>query len=164
MNGALNLLGQADAATPLVAPRLPGALGPRLDVAWGDFHQGVGSNVRALLARGGVRDFSSGGFFKDCWIESRWPRRAIVAALLWHVAFLAMPFPKGALGPKKVTGLENFQLTWSGPIQDLPLLEIPKARRRRGEGCARRSGADSRERMRFIRGREFLPIRCGRRI
>src|ERR1700722_4974793 len=128
-NGALNLLGQAPVSVPLVAPRLPaGAEGPRLDVAWGDFHQGVGSSVRAVLARDGVKGFFSGGFFKDCWIESRWPRRAVVAALLWHVAFLAMPFPKGALGPKKVTGLEDFQLTWSGPIQDLPLLEIPKAR------------------------------------
>src|SRR5579871_3732231 len=128
-NGALNLLGQAPTAVPLVAPRLPaGSNGPRLDVAWGDFHQGVGSSVRAVLARDGVKGFFSGGFFKDCWIESRWPRRAIVAALLWHVAFLAMPFPQGALEPKKVSGLENFQLTWSGPIQDLPLLEIPKAR------------------------------------
>lgn len=128
-NGALNLLGQAPTAVPLVAPRLPaGSQGPRLEVEWGDFHQGVGSSVRAVLARDGVKGFFSGGFFKDCWIESRWPRRAVVAALLWHVAFLAMPFPKGALGPKKVTGLENFQLTWSGPIQDLPLLEIPKAR------------------------------------
>jgi TonB family protein len=128
-NGALNLLGQAPTAVPLVAPRLPaGDGGPRLDVAWGDFHQGVGSSVRALVARGGAKGFLSGGFFKDCWIESRWPRRAIVAALLWHVAFLAMPFPQGSLGPKKVSGLENFQLTWSGPIQDLPLLEIPKAR------------------------------------
>jgi TonB family protein len=128
-NGALNLLGQAPTAVPLVAPRLPaGDGGPRLDVGWGDFHQGVGSSVRALVARGGVKGFASAGFFKDCWIESRWPRRAIVAALLWHVAFLAMPFPQGSLGPKKVSGLENFQLTWSGPIQDLPLLEIPKAR------------------------------------
>ena len=128
-NGALNLLGQAPTAVPLVAPRLPpGAEGPRLDVAWGDFHQGVGSSGRAVLARGGVNGFFSGGFFKDCWIESRWPRRAIVAALLWHVAFLAMPFPKGAFQPTRVNNLENFQLTWSGPIQDLPLLQIPKAR------------------------------------
>jgi TonB family protein len=129
LNGSLNLLGQAPTAVPLVAPRLPaGGEGPRLDVAWGDFHQGAGSNVQTLFERGAAKGFFSGGFFKDCWIEARWPRRAIVAALLWHVAFLAMPFPKGALGPKKVTGLENFQLTWSGPIQDLPLLEIPKAR------------------------------------
>jgi TonB family protein len=129
VNGALNLLGQAATEMPLVAPRLPaGSEGPRLDVAWGDFHQGTASSVRALVARGGVKGFASAGFFKDCWIESRWPRRAIVAALLWHVAFLAMPFPKGVMEPKKVNGLENLQLTWSGPIQDLPLLEIPKAR------------------------------------
>jgi TonB family protein len=81
-----------------------------------------------LFARGAASSFFSAGYFKDCWIERRIPRRALVAAALWHVAFIAMPFPQGAFAPKKVTGLENFQLTWSGPIQDLPLLEIPKQR------------------------------------
>jgi TonB family protein len=128
IRGAWNLLGQGGGAAPLVSPRLPGAMEPRLEVAWGDFHQGVGSGVRAFFARGAAKGFVSRGFFKDCWIDSRWPQRAIVAALLWHLAFLAMPFPQGAFAPKKVTGLENFQLTWSGPIQDLPLLEIPKQR------------------------------------
>src|SRR5580698_9796018 len=64
-NGALNLLGQAATEMPLVAPRLPaGSEGPRLDVAWGDFHQGVGSSVRALVTRGGVKGFASAGFLR----------------------------------------------------------------------------------------------------
>lgn len=99
-----------------------------MGVAWGDFHQGIGSSVRALFARGAAKGFLSAGYFKDCWIERRVPRRALVAAALWHVAFIAMPFPEGTFAPKKNTGIENFQLTWSGPIQDLPLLEIPKQR------------------------------------
>src|ERR1700684_1711050 len=108
-NGALNLLGQAATEMPLVAPRLPaGDEGPRLDVAWGDFHQGVGSSIRALVARGGAKGFLSGGLFKDCWIESRWPRRAIVAALLWHVAFLGVPFSKGVVGPEEGLGVGSF--------------------------------------------------------
>src|SRR5271155_6231881 len=39
-----------------------------------------------------------------------------------------MPFPEGTFNPKKNSAFDNFQLTWSGPIQDLPLLEIPKQR------------------------------------
>jgi TonB family protein len=126
LNGSLNLLGQN--SLPLVSPRLPQGLEPQFGVAWGDFHQGLGSSVRALFARGASKGFLSAGYFKDCWIERRVPRRALVAAALWHIAFIAMPFPEGTFAPKKNTGIENFQLTWSGPIEDLPLLEIPKQR------------------------------------
>jgi len=124
LHGALNLLGQT--STPLVSPRLPGVPEPQLGVAWGDFHQGIGSSVRALFTRGTAKGFLSSGYFKDCWIERRLPRRALVAAALWHIAFIAMPFPQGTFNPKKNPAFDNFQLTWSGPIQDLPLLEIPK--------------------------------------
>ena len=126
LHGALNLLGQT--SIPLVSPRLPAGSEPQLGVAWGDFHQGIGSSVRALFARGAAKGFLSSGYFKDCWIERRLPRRALVAAALWHIAFIAMPFPEGTFNPKKNPAFDNFQLTWSGPIQDLPLLEIPKQR------------------------------------
>jgi TonB family protein len=126
LHGALNLLGQT--SIPLVSPRLPAGSEPQLGVAWGDFHQGIGSSVRALFTRGAARGFLSSGYFKDCWIERRLPRRALVAAALWHIAFIAMPFPEGTFNPKKNPAFDNFQLTWSGPIQDLPLLEIPKQR------------------------------------
>ena len=125
LHGALNLLGQT--SIPLVSPRLPGGLEPQLGVAWGDFHQGIGSSLRALFARGAAKGFLSSGYFKDCWIERRLPRRALVAAAVSrHIAFIAMPFPEGTFNPKKNPAFDNFQLTWSGPIQDLPLLEIPK--------------------------------------
>ena len=78
--GALNLLGQS--STPLVSPSLPGELEPRLEVPWGGFHQGTFSSVRALFTRTASKEFLSGGFFKDCWIERRLPRRALVAAAL----------------------------------------------------------------------------------
>jgi TonB family protein len=126
LHGSLNLLGQG--STPLVSPRLPKGQEPQLGVAWGDFHQGIGSSVVALFARGAAKGFPGSRYFKDCWVERRIPRRALVAAALWHVAFIAMPFPQGTFDPKKNPALDNFQLTWSGPIEDLPLLEIPKQR------------------------------------
>jgi TonB family protein len=128
--GGLNLLGQA--STPAVAASLPGHLEPRLEVAWGAFHQGVGSSVRALFSRAGT---SSGdlynGFFKDSWVERRVPRRALVAAALWHVAFIVLPpFPGLSLTPHRNPAFDNYQLTWSGPIEDLPLVEIPRQKAR----------------------------------
>jgi TonB family protein len=123
--GALNLLGQADPTPP--SPDLPGhPAGPQLDVQWGDFHQGFGSSVRALFARGAAKDFAGSNFFRDCWIESRIPHRAVLAAALWHVVFVAMPFPNIFRTPRRNPALENVELTWSGPINDLPLINIPR--------------------------------------
>jgi TonB family protein len=125
LRGALNLLGQG--SVPLVSPTLPGHLEPQLEVSWGAFHQGVGSSVRALFARASkTAEGLNGSFFKDSWIERRMPRRALVAAALWHVVFVALPFPGLTVTPRRNPAFDNFQLTWSGPIQDLPLLEIPR--------------------------------------
>jgi TonB family protein len=123
--GALNLLGQADPTPPSLDLAAHPA-GPRLDVQWGDFHQGFGSSVRALFTRGAAKDFAGSNFFRDCWIESRIPRRAVLAAALWHVVFVAMPFPNVFLTPRRNPALENVELTWSGPINDLPLINIPR--------------------------------------
>jgi protein TonB len=130
--GALNLLGQTS-STPLVSPSLGGELEPQLNVPWGDFHQGVFSSVRALFARAASKEFLSAGFFKDCWIERRVPRRALVAAALWHIAFVVLPpFPGLSMTPRRNPAFDNFQLTWSGPIEDLPLVEIPRQSVKRG--------------------------------
>ena len=122
------LLGQAAAAAaparirPVVQP-------PKLDIAWGSFHQGIGSSLRALLSRTGVpRKFTIDGFFKECWIERRIPSRAIAAAALWHVFFLIAPFPKFPARARHYAAFENTELTWSGPINDLPLLEMRTAK------------------------------------
>jgi TonB family protein len=122
-------LGQAET---LVAPvRLPEGIEPKLDIAWGSFHQGIGSSVRAVLRRSKVgKDFLAGGFFKDSWVERRIPRRALIAAALWHSVFLLMPFPQLPAAARHYPSFDNTQLTWSGPINDLPLLErkSPKAK------------------------------------
>jgi TonB family protein len=123
--GALNLLGQAEPTPPSLD--LPGhPAGPQLDVPWGDFHQGFGSSVRALFTRGAAKRFASGNFFRDCWVEGRIPRRAVLAAALWHVVFVAMPFPNVFLTRRRNPALQNVELTWSGPINDLPLINIPR--------------------------------------
>jgi TonB family protein len=125
-NNPLNLLGQAPPPAPAV--QLHGPNEPQLDLGWGQFHQGIASNFAELFRRARLpEDFLAGGFFKDAWIERRSPRRAIFAAALWHIAFLAMPFPEIS-GPKRNPAFANAQITWSGPLEDFPLIEMPAAK------------------------------------
>jgi TonB family protein len=126
---ALDLLGQA---TKSAAPaRLQAGHEPKLEVAWGSFHQGIGSSLIAVFSRSNVpKRFLRGGFFGDSWIEGHIPRRALVAAALWHFVLIVMPFPRLPAAPPHYPAFENTELTWSGPIDDFPLVEMksPKAK------------------------------------
>src|SRR5207253_7842023 len=87
-------MGQATAAAPAKV-RLPAGRAPQLDIAWGSFHQGFGSSLGVLLRKSPVpKNFSIEGFFKYCWIESKVPRRAVIAAALWHIVFFVLPYPR----------------------------------------------------------------------
>jgi TonB family protein len=112
----------AVARAPLPAPAVRP---PQLDMAWGGFHQGIGSSLRAIFSRSRLpKEFSAEVFFRDYRIERQIPRRAVLAAALWHIVFLVMPFPQFPARARRATDFENAELTWSGPINDLPLLDL----------------------------------------
>ena len=98
---------------------------PKLDIEWGSFQQGIGSDLATIFSRSPAgKKFSSEGFFKYCWIERKIPRRALLAAALWHVVILVMPFPRFPAMALHNTSFDNVELSWSGPINDLPLLDL----------------------------------------
>ena len=112
---------------------LPGYIGPKLGIAWGDFHHGVLSSIAALLRR----PFGRGPrgedgqpvacpYLRDTRVEGQVPLRAVIAAGLWHIAILALPISLFTGLPHRNPAFQNVELTWSGPIDDLPLLEIPR--------------------------------------
>ncbi len=141
VSNALNLLGQA--AKPAASPvHLETGEGPKLEVAWSSFHQGIFSSIAAVLTWTRVpKNFLDGSFFKECWVERRIPRRAIFAAALWHIVFLVMPSPRLPAAATHFHEFDNTELTWSGPITDFPLVEMkaPKAKPTpRGELSSRR--------------------------
>jgi len=143
----LDLLGQA--TKPAAPVRLETGISPKLDVAWGSFHQGIGSSIAAVLTRARVpKNFLASSFFEDSWVERRIPRRALVAAALWHFVFIVMPSPQLPATARHFYTFENTELTWSGPIHDFPLMEMkrPKAKPSpRGEPAKPlpREGADA---------------------
>lgn len=118
-----DLLGQAPEVAPPV--KLSHGAAPTLEVGWGEFRQSLASILGALvLGPAAPRNFHGDHFFKDSWIERRIPRRAVIAAALWHIAFLALPLPQFS-APRRNPAFDNTELTWSGPIDDLPLLNLP---------------------------------------
>src|SRR5229473_2998682 len=119
---ASDLFGPAPSPAAPARPRVIKA--PKLDLAWGSFHQGIGSSIAAVLTWTRVpKNFLANSFFKECWIESRVPRRALVAAALWHFVFILMPYPR-LPAARHSSAFENTELTWSGPITDFPLVEM----------------------------------------
>jgi TonB family protein len=134
IQNAIDLLGPAPPTPPpqhqspdwRPGEKLPGQLEPKLEVAWGSFHQGFWSGVAALFgprARKDALDFSP---FRDSWVQSRTPKRAVVAAALWHIAILALPISLFTVMPRRNPLLQNTEMTWKGSIDDLPLLNIAR--------------------------------------
>jgi TonB family protein len=100
---------------------------PNLTIAWNSFHQHFLSELGAFLKWTRVpKGEPAGNIFKDTRIQRRMPYRALVAAALWHVVFFVVPWPRLPVSPKHVAALDNTELTWSGPVEDLPLVNVPK--------------------------------------
>lgn len=124
---AFDLLGQTAQPAPAVCPLEPRP--PQLDIAWGSFRQGIGSSLGVLFSRWPVPKKSAiEGFFRYCWIEGKVPRRALMAAALWHFVFFVMPFPRFPARAHHNPAFDNVELSWSGPINDLPLLDMKAPR------------------------------------
>lgn len=124
-SSSLSLFGQQGAVIVRDVPS--STTGPQFEVRWNSFHQSLGSSIRALVSGPSPRKVVSGDFLGDCWVEGRIPRAAITAAALWHIVFLLAPWPELPATPRKTPAFENFQLTWSGPINDFPPLKLSVA-------------------------------------
>jgi TonB family protein len=121
----LDLLGQREPYP--IAVFLPGKGEPRLSIAWNSFHQNFFSELVAFFQWTRVPKIDpADDIFNDCRIRRSIPARAIVAALLWHVVFFVAPWPSLPGAAKRNPAFDNTELTWSGPIDDLPLLNVPK--------------------------------------
>jgi protein TonB len=134
VNSGYNLLGQGAATAARMAsvptpPPEPVIREPKLDVPWGDFRQSLWSSLRTLVSGPFTAGkFLGGDYFRDCWVERRIPKRAVLAAALWHVVFLTSPIAWFSTVIHHNSAFDNTQLTWSGPIEDFPALEIPAAK------------------------------------
>ena len=107
--------------------RLPGRAQPKLEIAWDSFHQNFFSGVAIFFKPAKIsKELPSGNIFKDCYIRRRIPRLAMLGAIVFHALVFLLPWQlipaAGSINPE----LQNTEVTWSGPINDFPLLEMQK--------------------------------------
>jgi len=113
---------------------------PQLGVAWESRRRNFASSLEAVL-RGPMapKEFRAGPYFRDCWVgavapwfaEAHRPKSAMLASVLWHIVLFTFPFPIWkAMAPRAELSLPRIEVTWYGPLQDLPQIRVsgPAAR------------------------------------
>jgi TonB family protein len=106
-------------------PRATAPREPRLSVAWQTRGSRISESLRALLCGPRApKEFRGGRFFRDCWVKRHVPRRSIAFSIVWHAAMLVVLIQFGSflLSSPRATMVDNYDLSWSGPINDLPLI------------------------------------------
>lgn len=122
-----DLLGQAELYPPHIT--LPGEMEPKLEIAWDSFHQNFLSNIPVFFQRARFTGAVPLTFvLRDCRVEHRFPRRGLLVAAVAEVCLLLLPWPNLPAAPRKNHAFDNTQLTWSGPVDDLPLLDMPRVK------------------------------------
>ena len=98
---------------------------PRLSVPWQTRGSRISESLRALLSGPRApKEFRGGRFFRDCWVNRHVPRRSIAFSIFWHAGILVVLIQFGSflLSSPRAKMIDNYDLAWSGPIDDLPLI------------------------------------------
>lgn len=76
-----------------------------------------------VLVQGPVppKEFLGDPFFRDCWIEQRFPKIGFAVAVALQVLLIVFPPPIWSVHPPHVVAPPlRMELTWYGPVKDLP--------------------------------------------
>jgi TonB family protein len=120
-----DLLGQTEMYVYPV--KLRGSVQPKLDIAWDSFHSNFFSSIPIFFHRAKIdKHAPPSEIFPDVTVERRLPLIGVLAAVALHAAIFLLPWRYIPVTPPRTHALDDTQLTWSGPINDLPLLNIPK--------------------------------------
>ncbi len=122
-----DLLGQTEMYVYPV--HLSGKVQPKLDIAWDSFHSNFLSSIPAFFQRTKLdKNAPPSEIFPDVTVERRLPLIGVLAAVALHAALFLLPWRYIPVTPPRTHAFDDTQLTWSGPINDLPLLNIPKSK------------------------------------
>jgi len=108
------------------APEMPE---PRLAVTkagrLGEFWSSLAAVVRGPAA---PKKFDGDPYFRDCWIDQRFPKYAFAAAIVLQVILSLYPPPIWKIQPARTAAAEpRTEITWYGPVKDFPAI-LPTAR------------------------------------
>lgn len=106
----------------------------RLAIDWKAAESSLGDNLRTLLRGPRLpKNVLPGPYFRTSIRLFNFPRRALVASILWHAILIYFPFPSWRVAkPKEPVNEPRYQLTWYGSPKDLKLLApyVPRVKPR----------------------------------
>jgi TonB family protein len=109
------------------SPELPA---PQLAVEQTETLREFLSSLVALL-RGPAppKEFAGDAYFRDCWIDQKFPKYAFAAAIGLQVLLILFPPPIWSVQPARHVSPESrTEITWYGPAQDfLAILPTPRS-------------------------------------
>jgi protein TonB len=119
------------AGPPPVVPTAPPIASPCLALDWKKRRENFAESVRALLqGPPAPRKFLGDPYFRDCWVSGRGPREAFLIALCGHAIFVLLllaPLWNLMMTVPAPAAHQREQITWFGPVNDLPLILPPSA-------------------------------------
>jgi TonB family protein len=102
---------------------------PRLALEKTEWLEQFVSSV-TVLARGPAppKQFLGDPYFRDCWIDQRFPTVAFASAVALQILLILFPPPIWNVRPPSVVAPPpQMELTWFGPVKDLPSI-LPAAK------------------------------------
>jgi TonB family protein len=113
-----------DSSPELPAPRL--AL-----VKTGTLKEFSSSLIALLRGPAAPRKFLGDPYFRNCWIDQRFPKYAFAAAIALQALLILFPPPIWNIQPTRtVSAATPSEITWYGPAKDFPAI-LPPMRARR---------------------------------
>jgi TonB family protein len=75
------------------------------------------------------KEFAGDAYFRDCWIDQKFPKYAFATAIVLQAFLILFPPPIWNIQPAhSVSVAPRTEITWSGPAQDFPaILPAPRA-------------------------------------
>jgi TonB family protein len=115
----------------MAAPREPAALdadgsvAPQFAVSWDGRFSSLRESYHVLFSGPrSPKEFIGVRYFKNCWVKTAAPRRQFGTSIVWHIVAVVLLIQFGSilLGSHRASAMSDFDLTWSGPVNDLPLI------------------------------------------
>lgn len=122
---------------------------PRFDLQHPGAFEQFRSNLVALVGGPAApKEFIGGPYFRDCWIEHKFPKFAFGAAIIVQVLLSWFPPPIWSIQPaRSASATPRTEITWYGPAKDfpalLPAIHAPKTLARKDPTKTPPRGADA---------------------
>jgi TonB family protein len=100
---------------------------PQLAVAKTSWAAQLTSSLEVLFREPAPpKKFVGAPYFRDCWIDQRFPKQAFAAAVSLQILLILFPPPIWSSRPPRRVASHEMEMTWYGPVRDFPAI-LPTA-------------------------------------